>query len=230
MVLILSGAHFLKTKLGGADLTGARVYGVNCWDVEVSDDTIQLDLVVTQARDPTVSVDDIRVAQFVHLILTNSNLRTVIETIGQKTVLILGRFGGGGIDVLRAVGKSLREYGYLPMIFEFARPVDKTYTDTVRTLAGLARFVVVDLSGPSAPQELYATVPHAKIPFIPILEKGRHPYSMFVDLLEYEWVIRPIIEFESTDDLLRQVPERVINPAEIRVAIRQAKLKELIGS
>lgn len=52
MVLILSGAHFLKTKLGGADLTGARVYGVNCWDVEVSDDTIQLDLVVTQARDP----------------------------------------------------------------------------------------------------------------------------------------------------------------------------------
>ena len=70
----------------------------------------------------------IRVAQFVHLILTNSNLRTVIETIGQKTVLILGRFGGGGIDVLRAVGNSLREYGYLPMIFEFARPVDKTYT------------------------------------------------------------------------------------------------------
>ena len=42
--------------------------------------------------------------------------------------------------------------------------------------------------------------------------------------------IRPIIEFESTDDLLRQVPERVINPAETRVAIRQAKLKELIGS
>jgi uncharacterized protein YjbI with pentapeptide repeats len=226
----LSFAHFIKTKLGGADLTGARVYGVNCWDVEVSDETIQRDLIVTPAKDPTISVDDIRVAQFVHLILTNSNLRTVINTIGQKAVLILGRFGGGGIEVLRAVRKGLRECGYLPMIFEFARPEDKTYTDTVRTLAGLARFVVVDLSGPSVPQELYCTVPHTKIPFVPILEKGKHPYSMFVDLLEYGWVLRPIVEFESTEDLLLQLPERIIRPAETRIAIRQAKLRELFGS
>ena len=225
----LSFAHFVKTKLGGADLTGARVYGVNCWDVEISDETIQRDLIVTPAKDPTISVDDVRVAQFVHLLLTNSNLRTVIETIRQKAVLILGRFGGGGIEVLRAVGKGLREAGYLPMIFEFARPEDKTYTDTVRTLAGLARFVVVDLSGPSVPQELYATVPHIKIPFIPILEKGKHPYSMFVDLLEYEWVLRPIVEFESTEALLGELPKRIIGPAETRVAIRQAKLRELFG-
>ena len=69
----------------------------------------------------------------------------------------------------------LREYGYLPMIFEFARPVDKTYTDTVRTLAGLARFVVVDLSGPSAPQELYATVPHQKSRSFPFWRKEDIP-------------------------------------------------------
>ena len=44
---------------------------------------------------------------------------------------------------------ALRQSGYLPMIFEFERPEDRNYTETVRTLAGLARFVVVDLSGPS---------------------------------------------------------------------------------
>jgi uncharacterized protein YjbI with pentapeptide repeats len=195
----LSFAHFVKTKLGGADLTGARVYGVNCWDVELSEETIQRDLIVTPVKDSTISVDDIRVAQFIHLILTNSNLKTVIETIGQKAVLILGRFGGGGLEVLREVGKGLRGFGYLPMICEFTRLEDNTYTETVRTLAGLARFVVVDLSGPSVPQELYATVPHTKIPFVPILEKGKHPYSMFVGLLEYEWVLSPIVEFESTE-------------------------------
>lgn len=226
----LSSAHFIKTKLGDADLTGARIYGANCWDVEISHKTIQRDLIVTQLKDPTISVDDIRVAQFVHLLLTNANLRTVIDTIGQKAVLILGRFGGGGIEVLHAVRRGLREAGYLPMIFEFARPENKTYTDTVRTLAGLSRFVVVDLSGPSVPQELYATVPHTKIPFVPILEKGRPPYSMFVDLLEYDWVLRPILEFESIEDLLLQLPERIIAPAETRVTKRQAKLRELLGS
>jgi len=52
---------------------------------------------------------------------------------------------------------------------------------------------------------------------------------MFVDLLEYEWVLRPI-EFESTKDLLLQMSERVIAPAETRVASRKAKLRELLGS
>ena len=35
----------------------------------------------------------------------------------------------------------------------------------MKTLVGLSRFVIVDLSGPSVPQELYATVPHFKVPF-----------------------------------------------------------------
>jgi hypothetical protein len=64
-------------------------------------------------------------------------------------------------------------------------PTDRNYTETVKTLAGLARFVIVDLSGPSVPQELYATVPHFKIPFVPILEEARKPYAMAVDILEY---------------------------------------------
>ena len=226
----LSGAHFIKTKLGGADLTGARVYGVNCWDVDISEETIQRDLIVTQREEATILVDDIRLAQFVHLILTNENLRSVIDTVTKRGVLILGRFGGGGLDVLRAVGEGLRNSGYLPMIFEFPRPQDRTYTETVRTLAGLARFVVVDLSGPSVPQELYATVPHLKIPFIPILEKGKQPYSMFADLLEYEWVLEPIIEFQSTDDVVKLLPDKIISPAEKRVEARQARLKELFGT
>jgi len=60
-----------------------------------------------------------------------------------------------------------------PLLFDFPRPEAKTYTDTIRTLAGLARFVVVDLSGPSVPQEITATVDLYEIPFVPILEQRR---------------------------------------------------------
>lgn len=225
----LSCATLVSTDLQGATLNNSRVYGVSAWNVNLKE-AKQHQLIVTQEGEPTVKVDSLEVAQFVYLLLENANLRTILDTIGQKAVLILGRFGEGGIEVLHTIAEGLRESGYLPMIFEFARPADKTYTETVRTLAGLARFVVVDLSGPSVPQELYATIPHTKIPFVPILEKGMRPYSMFVDLLEYEWVLKPILEFESSNDLLLQLAERIIGPAETRVAIRLAKLRELFGS
>jgi hypothetical protein len=225
----LTHALLIGTQIGHSRLSRCRIYGISAWDLTGIPDA-QDNLIITPQGEPEVTTDNLKVAQFIYLILANEELRDVIGTIGKKAVLILGRFGGGGIEVLHAVAKSLRQSGYLPMLFEFARPEDKTYTDTVRTLAGLARFVVVDLSGPSVPQELYATVPHTKIPFVPILEKGRRPYSMFVDLLEYEWVLRPILEFESTEDLLLQLPERVIGPAETRVASRQAKLRDLLGS
>jgi uncharacterized protein YjbI with pentapeptide repeats len=249
----LSEASLVEAKLQSADLTGAnltgcdlthalligtrvekstlsrcRIYGISAWDL-IGTPEAQDSLIITPQGEPEVTTDNLKVAQFIYLILANEELRDVIGTIGKKAVLILGRFGGGGIEVLRAIAKGLRGSGYLPMLFEFAVPENKTYTETVRTLAGLARFVIVDLSGPSVPQELYATVPHTKIPFVPILEKGKQPYAMFVDLFEYDWVLRPIIEFDSTEDLLEKLPEKVITPAEARVIARQAKLKELLG-
>src|SRR5438876_8074404 len=103
---------------------------------------------------------------------------------------------------------------YLPMIFDFDRPDNRNYTETVKTLVGLSRFVIVDLSGPSVPQELYATVPHFKIPFVPIIEANRKPYSMADDLLEYPWVVKPSITFTTTDELLEKLLAKVLGPAE----------------
>ena len=117
-------------------------------------------MIITHWDEANVKVDDIQVAQFIYLLLKFENLRNVLNAVTKRGVLILGRFGGGGLEVLRELGEGLRRCDYLPMIFEFERPEDRNYTETIRTLAGLARFVVVDLSGPSVPQELYATVPH----------------------------------------------------------------------
>jgi hypothetical protein len=117
----------------------------------------------------SITVDDLEVAQFIYLLLNHKKLRNVFNAVTERGVLLLGRFGGGGLEVLQAVADRLREEKYLPIIFDFDRPQNRNYTETVKTLAGLSRFIVADLSGPSVPQELYATVPHFKIPFVPIL-------------------------------------------------------------
>jgi len=110
------------------------------------------------------------------------------------------------------------------------RPTGRNYTETVKTLVGLARFVIVDLSGPSVPQELQANVPDFKIPFVPILEEGRKPYSMFVDILEHQNVVKPIVSFKSIEDLIEKTPGSIITPAEEKLKERQALLDQLFRS
>src|SRR5262249_9425928 len=149
----LTQASLVETNLENANLNGCRVYGISAWNIRVNQETKQSDLIITkQWNEATVKVDDIQVAQFIHLLLKYENLRNVLNSVTKHGVLILGRFGGGGVEVLRELGEALRQSGYLPMIFEFARPEDRNYTETVRTLAGLARFVVVELRGPPVHQ------------------------------------------------------------------------------
>ena len=62
-----------------------------CWDVQ-HEGTIQLNLVITPPRLPTITVDNLEIAQFIYLLLNNENIRNVIDTITSKVVLILGRF------------------------------------------------------------------------------------------------------------------------------------------
>ena len=118
---------------------------------------------------------------------------------------------------------------YLPIIFDFERPDNRDFTETIMTLAGLSRFVIADLSGQSVPNELRATIPHFKIPFVPIIEKGRKIYSMFPDLLGYSWVLPPI-EFSSQEQLIELLPLRVIAPAEEKFKERQTILNQLFES
>jgi hypothetical protein len=165
----------LDADLRNADLTGSLVFGTSAWNVKL-EGTVQRDLVITEFDQPEAMVDDLEVAQFFYLLLHREKIRNVIDTVTRRGVVILGRFGDGGLALLQAIAAWLRSPengGYLPLLFDFPRPDSKTYTETVRTLVGLARFVIVDLSGPSVPQEITATVDLYEIPFVPILEEKR---------------------------------------------------------
>ena len=146
----LAGAAFIETNAEDAVLTGCRVYGVSAWNMKL-EGTKQNDLVITRHDEPKVTVDNIEVAQFVYLLLHNEKIRDVIDTVGKKGVLVLGRFTEGRIVVLERLREELRKRGYLPIVFDFDKPETKDFTETVRLLAGLSKFVIADLTSRSPP-------------------------------------------------------------------------------
>ena len=227
----LTRASLERTVLCNADISGARVYGASAWNVEVSKGTRQEGLVITPENESAVLVDDLEVAQFIYLLINRQKIRNVIDTVTRRGVLILGRFSDGGIELLKSIAEWIRQPengGYLPLLFDFPRPDSKTYTETVRTLAGLARFVIVDLSGPSVPQEITAIVDLHEIPFVPVLESNRKDWSMFKDFLVKERVLDPV-RFEDAHGLLGLLNKKVVTPAEKLIRKRQQRLDRIFG-
>jgi uncharacterized protein YjbI with pentapeptide repeats len=214
----LSRATLVGADLGGADLTGCRIHGISAWRLKLDSRTKQQNLVITHENEPAVTVDNIEVAQFVYLLLHNEKIRDVIDTIGKKGVLLLGRFTEGRMVVLERLREKLRDLGYVPMVFNFDKPETKDFTETVRLLANLSHFVIVDITNPrSTPLELQATVPDYMVPFAPILQQGEQPFAMFVDLQnKYDWVLKPVIGYASVDRLIEVLEEKVIGPAEAK--------------
>jgi uncharacterized protein YjbI with pentapeptide repeats len=207
----------LGTDFTGADLTGCRVYGASAWGLKL-ERTKQQNLVITPAQEPQIAVDSIEVAQFVYLLLNNDKIRDVIDTVGRKGVLLLGRFTEGRIAVLDRLRDELRKRGYLPIVFNFDKSETKDFTETVRLLAGMSKFVIADITNPkSAPLELQATIPEIMVPFQPIIERGEKPFAMLQDLWikHRDWVFEPI-EYSSVDRLVETMNAEIIEPAEKR--------------
>jgi len=218
---LLHGATLMGTNLEGADLTACAVYGISAWDVRL-EGAIQSNLVITPWGDESpIQVDNLEVAQFIYLLLNNQKIRSVIDTITSKVVLILGRFTPERKGVLDAIRDELRKRDYLPVLFDFEKPASKDLTGTISTLANMARFVIADLTDPSSvPHELATLVPNTVVPVQTIILEGQREYAMFPDLkTRYHWVLEPH-QYKSQDLLIAHLGETVIAPAE-------AKAKEL---
>jgi hypothetical protein len=185
---------------------------MSVWDANL-EGAIQSNLVITLDDQPQIQVDNLEVAQFIYLLLSRETLRGVITTIGEKAVLMLGRFTERK-ELLDRMADKLRSLGYLPMIFDFDRPTDRDLTETVKILAGLSRFVIADITNPrSVPLELQATVPDYMAPFVTILQQGQPAFGMFDDLPhKFHWAL-PLLEYNSVDTLLAAFEQKVVNPA-----------------
>jgi uncharacterized protein YjbI with pentapeptide repeats len=160
----LTSATLVETNLEGANLTGCSVYGASAWNVRL-EGAIQSNLVITRSNESLIQVDNLEVAQFIYLLLNNEKIRSVIDTITSKVVLILGRFTPERKVVLDAIRGELRKRDYLPVLFDFEKPASKDLTGTISTLANIARFIIADLTDPSSvPHELATLVPSTVVP------------------------------------------------------------------
>ena len=196
------------------------MYGISAWNVRL-EGAIQSNLVITPDDESPIQVDNLEVAQFIYLLLNNEKIRSVIDTITSKVVLILGRFTPERKVVLDAIRDELRKRDYLPVLFDFEKPASKDLTGTISTLANMARFIIADLTDPSSvPHELATLVPGTVVPVQTIILEGQREYAMFPDLKRrYHWVLEPH-QYKSQELLIAQLGETVIAPAE-------AKAKEL---
>jgi hypothetical protein len=210
----------IRADLRNADLTGCRVYGASVWNVRL-ENAIQKNLIVTPEEEPMVQVDQLEVAQFVYLLLNNASIRHVIDTITSKVVLILGRFTEERKPVLDALRAELRSRDYLPILFDWQKPSNRDLTETVSTLAHMAKFVVADITdAKSIPQELMAIVPNLpSVPIQPLLLSSQSEYGMFEHFRHYPWVL-PVAFYESQEQLIGLLEQKLIAPAE-------SKLREL---
>lgn len=215
----LERASLTKAILDGTDLTGANlsncsVYGVSAWNVKLTD-AIQRDMVITLPFEPTITVDSLEVAQFIYLLLNNKKIREVIDTITSKVVLILGRFTEERKQVLDALREELHRRNYSPVLFDFDKPASRDITETVSTLAHMARFVIADITdAKSIPQELMVIVPNLpSVPVQPLILESQHEYGMFEHFTRFPWVL-PVYHYTDEESLLRSLSEKVIAPAE----------------
>lgn len=251
---ILTGAHFdgatiVNSNLNRVNLVGASfnvreitetvVYGISAWDLDISDDARQSKLVIERTYElfsdliergeVPLMVPNIELAQFVHYLSNHKKVRDTLNVLNDRGVLLLGRFKDGGLERLYAMREWFQERGYMAMIFDFERPHNLSLTETVVTMAGLSKFIVVDLSGASVPAELQAILTQVKKP---VLAFGSF-YALFPDLADQ---VRVIVVEDGVDlatglearvpELERLHAERVVRLAERYAQAERGRLPE----
>jgi hypothetical protein len=223
----LNAACLVQCKVEGSNFRGAWVYGTSVWELDgTPDDESELNMMPMSTYTPSgfkeslegvqITVDNLRLAQFIYLLTSNKQLRDIIDTITSKVILILGRFSDKRKLTLDVLRQQIQKYpGYVPVVFDFQKPMSRTTGETVATLARMCRFVIADLSdAKSVLQELATIVPtNTSVPVIPLLAKRCKLPGMIDTFLPYPWFL-PIVRYDDNASLLARLDTDVVNMAE----------------
>jgi len=215
----LTGANLSRTIVVGTNfvcaiLNNCSIYGISAWDVQL-DGAVQFNLTITPFDQPMIMVDNLKIAQFIYLLLNTKELRDLINKHATNAVLLLGQFPAERKAVLEAIRDALRQHNYLPMLFDCVKPASRDIPETIATLAHLARFVIADLTDAKGIlQALHTMVPHLpSVPVQPLILASQHEYGMFEPFTRFPWVL-PVYRYADEESLLQSLQEHVIDPAE----------------
>ncbi len=215
-------ADFRNTQLTSSvfkdcDISYSKIFGVSAWNLSL-ENTTQENLQISDENEPSITIDNIEVAQFIYLLIRNEKLRNIITTITSKVVLILGRFTNDRIKILTLIREELKLKNYLPILFDFENSPNRDLTETVTTLALLSKFIIADITEPkSIPQELSQIVPNmTSLPVQPIILTGYKEYGMFEHFQRYPWVLS-ILEYVDDTDIKNNILDKIISSCENKI-------------
>ena len=213
---ILQRTRLVQTCLEQADISNCYIYGISAWGLKL-ESANQTNLIVTPFGEPTITVDNLEVAQFIYLLLNNKRIRDVIDTLTSKVVLILGRFTVERKAVLDAIREALRHRNYLPVLFDCDETASQSTVESILWLAKMARFVIADITdAKSVLQELQAIVPSSpSVAIQPLLLASQVEPGMFDFFKSFPWFLSTY-KYESLEVLLASLEAEVIGPAETK--------------
>ncbi len=225
----LGNAVLDETSLLGANLCRSNVNGTFVRRVKTDEKTYQRELYVDvyltwEKRSGNVAelaiVDDIRVAQFHNIVDEPGSVGKLLAATTSRVVLILGRFLPRQKRVLDRLADALRAHGKIAVVFDFPSPENREISDTVRFIAGMSEFVVVDLTkASSVPLELQATVPDLMVPVLPIIQSGHAEFAMLSDLQRRYFWVQPTLKYKDAAELVNSVEDSIIGRAKLATEV-----------
>lgn len=210
----LSESKFIASTLTKVDLSNSRIYGISVWDSTFDSLSHQENLIINSVSDSEITVDSIEIAQFIYLIINNSKIRNVIDTLTSKVVLILGRFQDDRKEILNSIKIKLREMNYLPILFDFEKPASRDYIETISTLAHLSRFIIADFSDAKIVlEEVPHVVRNLSVPVQPIINSSQKVPVTLKNLQKFPWVLETF-EYSNYFDIETGISDKIIESLE----------------
>ncbi|MCB1873854.1 MAG: pentapeptide repeat-containing protein [Gammaproteobacteria bacterium] len=219
----LTQTMLVHANIDHAQFVDCRIFGLSIWDLK-GNPALTQGLIISPEGEAPVKVDNLEAAQLQYVLLGNYRTGKVIDSVIRSSVLILGRFGHRK-PVLDSIRLALRAKGYIPIIFDFESPEERSLTESITLLAHLARFIIADLTDPaSIPQELESIIPQVEVVVQPLIEGNQPPYSMSRDFVtHYRNQFLPLYRYKDVKELIDNIEGMVLAPAEAR---REAIIKE----
>ena len=149
--------------------------------------------------------------------LDGAGVSRMLSDVASRSVLILGRFTENRKPVLELIRRKIATppLGYVPILFDFERPRDRTMIESVLRFAAVSRFVIADLSDPKwVLAELQQIVRSFRsLPVVPILQAQLQEREV-VDEFEGYTSVHPVVRYQDMSHLEDMLDAAVVKPAE----------------
>ena len=141
----------------------------------------------------------------------------MLSDVASRSVLILGRFKEDRKPVLDLIRRQIATppFSYVPILFDFERPKDRTMVESVLRFAAVSRFVIADLSDPKwVLAELQQIVRNFRsLPVVPIIDAQQDEKEVIGEFEGYASV-HPVVRYRDMPHLQGILDAQVVKPAE----------------